>query len=158
MTDFKVHCISASLTTEFVTISSILPRSWGWWHCDANVWVLVDDVELLKKFLIFFVLASWQGPLRWILIVPIPRFYSPFVLWEMLHLCGLIFDLSYPLRKVLMFQPDFIKISLFFLKNKLQIMIKLYKEIYKTDAEKFDYHLRLNTIIIWYHLTYFFKK
>ena len=66
----------------------------------------------------------------------------------MLHLCGLIFDLSYPLRKVLMFQPDFIKISLFFLKNKLQIMIKLYKEIYKTDAEKFDYHLRLNTIII----------
>ena len=62
MTDFKVHCISTSLTAEFVTISSILPWCWGRWQCDANVWVLVGDVELLQTLLIFFALASWQQP------------------------------------------------------------------------------------------------
>lgn len=101
-TDSKIYRISASLTAEFVTISSILTWQWDCWQCDAPVWILVGKMNTKRN--------SWFS-LHWLHTrVLWNEFYRHHYQYQKSNclvtdftpiLCGFILDLSNPLRKVL---------------------------------------------------------
>lgn len=97
--DSKIYRISASLTAEFVTISS-----WRWhcWQCDAPVWILVGKLNAKRH--------SWFS-LHWLHTRSFETSFkgtntniqksNGLVTDFTPILCGFILDLSNPLRKVL---------------------------------------------------------